>query len=52
MADPIEEAKDDSVKYAFMFVGIGAVSGIAFFLQVLTTFARSFSNFTLLDLHV
>jgi len=34
LSDPVDSARDDSVKYALLFVGIGVVAGLAFFFQV------------------
>ncbi len=34
LADPIDSARDDSVKYSLLFVGIGVIVGAAYFFQV------------------
>ena len=35
LADPIDSARDDSVLYAFLFVGVGVIVGLAMFFQIL-----------------
>ncbi len=35
LSDPIDSARDDSVLYAILFVGVGVVVGTAMFLQIL-----------------
>ena len=34
LADPIEDARDNSIKYSWLFVGIGIIVGLAYFFQV------------------
>ncbi len=33
LADPVESARDDSVMYSLLFVGIGVIVGLAYFFQ-------------------
>ena len=34
LGDPIDEAREDSVTYAWLFLGIGVIVGLANFFQV------------------
>ncbi len=38
LAEPVDDARDDSVFYAWLFVGIGVVVGVAYFSQVWTLY--------------